>query len=530
MSEALPRLVAFTVRLDRLRIVVWGFGLGLLVLVTAAAWGHFYPTQESRAQFASALAATPAVTAFLGPLHDPTTVGGLTSWRLTSVLTLVLGLIGVFLVVRHTRAESAAGRTDLLLSGMLTRRSLPIAALVPPVLTYVLFAVVAWVVLVSFGQSPAGALVFVCAIVAGALFFVALAIFAAGAFPSTRGASAAATLVTALFFLIFVASNAASHLTWLGIFTPFGWSSRAAAFASDNWWWIALPVVGFIAIVVTAIVLAGRRDMGSSLVPVRDGRPTGGPWLSSPLSLAWRVDRWLILVWLCALAVLAVIVGILTRSATSLLDSSEQLRQLIERLGGAENFTDAYVLSLIGTLSLATTAFAITLVLRIHEDEVEGRTELLLSGDVSRRRLLTARVVITACATVAIQFVIGLMLGISYTLSAGAGWAPVGNFLAVALIDTSAVWVMAAVALIAASVKPRLSWLAWAAFVYVVAMEELGALLGLPTWMQATTPFWFVPKWPLELFNWVPFIVLILIAAALVVGSYAGLRRREIPA
>lgn len=530
MNQALPRLVTFTVRRDRLRILVWGIGLALLVVATAVAWNDLYPTQESRQRFATALMGTPAVTAFLGPLHDPSTVGGLTSWRLTSILSLVLALVGIFLVVRHTRTDVSARRTGLLLSGMLTRRSLPLASLFPPVLTYLLFAAVSWVVMISFGQSPMGSLVFVAAIVSSALVFTALALLSAGAFPSSRSASAAATLVAGLSFLVFVVSNSVAPLTWLGVFSPFGWASRAAAFASNDWWWIALPVVAFLTIAITALVLAGQRDVGATLIPVRDGRLTGGAWLGSPLSLAWRVDRALVILWLCAITVLSLILGMITRSATTLLDSSEQLRLLVERLGGEEAFSNAYALSLINTMSLATTALAITLVLRNNEDEVQGRTELLLSGDVSRQRLLTARVVIAGCSTLGVQIVMGLVLGCAYTLSAGAGWAPIGNFLGVALLNTSAIWFMAAVALVVSAVRPRLSWLAWALFVYVVALGELGSLLNLPTWLLATSPFWFVPRWPIEPFLVMPVLVLVLISAVLVVAAFLGMRRRNIPA
>ena len=530
MSDALPRLVNFTVRQDRFRILAWAVALGLLVLATAAAWNNLYPTQESREAFASALVSTPAVTAFLGPLNDATTVGGLTAWRLTSILTLVLALVGIFLVVRHTRTEAAAGRTDLLLSGQLTRQSLPIAALVPPLLTYALFAVISWIVLIGFGQAPMGSLVCVTAIVTSALTFVALALLAANVFPTSRAASGATTLVTAFLFLLFVASNTDSGVSWLGILTPFGWASRAGAFASNNWWWIALPVALFLVVTAEAVVSTGRRDVGAALIPQREGRQSGGLWSGSPLALAWRVDRALVFLWLGALTVLAVIVGILTKSATTLLDSSQQLQELVERLGGSSNFTNAYAVSLIGAMSLATTAFAITLVLRIHDDEVEGRTELILSTDVSRRRLLTARIVIVGVSTLAIQAAVGLAIGVAYTLAADAGWSPVGNYLGVALLNTSAVWLMAAVALLVAAASPKFAWVAWAAFAYVVAMGELGALLNLPTWIQGTTPYWFVPRWPLEAFNLLPVVILLLISAALVVGAYFGLRRREIPA
>lgn len=529
MSSALPLLVAFVMRRDRIRVPAWAFGLSILVLVTAGAWNRLYPTQQSREQFAAALTSTPAVTAVLGPLNSPSTVGGLTAWRLTSILILVLGVVGIFLVVRHTRVEESVGRADLLLSGRLNRRSLPIAALFPPLAMLLLFSGLAFVFLITFDQSAMGALAFVATVSGGALVFISVTLFAVGVFATSRSASGAATFVVGVFLLIFVASNTTSYLSWLSTLTPFGWANRASAFAAEEWWWVVLPFFVTLVIIVGAIVLAGKRDVGASLLRAREGRAQGGRWLGSPLALAWRVDRSLTLLWLCALTFLAIMVGILTKSVSALLDSSTQTQQLVERMGDADNFTDAYAGALIGLLSLGTTAFAIALLLRPHVEEEDGRMELLLSADVSRQRLLTARIVIAGVATLVIQSAIGLALGTSYTLAADGGWAPIGRYFGVALLSTAAIWLMASITVLVTAALPRLSWIAWAAFAYVVTVGELGPLLDLPTWMQASTPFWFIPRWPLEPFNVVPLIVLIILSAALCAGGYVGFRRRGVP-
>lgn len=529
MSAALPRLASFVLRRDRTRVLAWSIGLSLLVLVTASAWERLYPTLESREQFASALATTPAVTAVLGPINDATTVGGLTSWRLSSILMLVLSIVGVFLIVRHTRTDVAEGRADLLLSGRLNRRSMPLAALVSPLVLLLLFSALSFLILLSFAQSPMGALAFVASVSGGALVFIALTLIAVGVFATSRGASGATTAVVAAFFLVFVASSADSGLSWLSVLTPFGWASRAGAFAGEEWWWVAVPFILTLAIAITAIVRAGSRDVGAAILSAREGRAEGGAWLGSPLALAWRVDQSLVYLWLGVLTFLAIVVGVLTKSASALLESNPQLQQMVERVGETDNFTDAYAASLIGLLSLGTTAFAITLLLRNRVDEEVGRTELVLSADVSRQRLLSARIVIAGVSSLVIQAVIGLTLGIAYTLAAGAGWSPIGRYLGVALLSTAAIWLMASITVLVTAALPRRSWLPWAAFAYIVAMGEFGPLLNLPVWLQATTPFWFIPRWPMEPFNAVPLIVLVAISVALCSAAYPGLRRRGIP-
>ena len=530
MSSALPQLISFVLRRDRLRILAWTLTLSALVALTASAWNSLYPTLQSREQFAAALNSTPAVTAVLGPLHDPTTVGGLTAWRLSSILTLVLGIVSIFLVVRHTRGEETTGRAELLLSGGLNRRSLPVAALIPSVTTLTGFGLVSWVVLAAFSQSLVSSFAFMATVVGGALFFTALALLAAGIFPTTRGASGASTLVAGLMFIIFVVSSADVDLTWLDRVTPFGWASRAEVFAGEQWWWVVLPFFLSLLIVVVAITMAALRDVGSALVRPRQGRSTAARRLTSPLTLAWRVDRSLIVVWLCAMTALGVVVGILTTSAARLLESSSQLQQLVQRLGSSENFTDAYASALIGFLSLATTALTISLLLRTTQDESAGRLELILSGDVTRGRLLSARLIVAGFAVLAIQSAYGVALGLAYSMSSTAGWDPVFRYLGVALLNIPAIALMAAVTFFVAAALPRIPWLPWAAFAYIVAVGELGPLLNLPTWAEATTPFWFIPRWPIEDLSVEPLVGLLAISAVVCLVGFAGLRRRNTPA
>jgi ABC-2 type transport system permease protein len=102
------QLVKLILRRDRWLLPVWVLLPSLVVTTTAAAFADLYPTAEAREQFATLMATNPGITAFLGPIHG-SSIGALTFWR-TVILSVVLaGLIPLFTVIRHTRAEEQAG-------------------------------------------------------------------------------------------------------------------------------------------------------------------------------------------------------------------------------------------------------------------------------------------------------------------------------------------------------------------------------------------------------------------------------------
>ena len=70
--------------------------------------------------------ATDANTAFIamtGPARALNTVGGQVTWQATAFGVLTIGLMSMFLVVRHTRAEEESGRDEMVRSAAVGRRA-----------------------------------------------------------------------------------------------------------------------------------------------------------------------------------------------------------------------------------------------------------------------------------------------------------------------------------------------------------------------------------------------------------------------
>ena len=60
--------------------------------------------------------------------YDVSTLGGITAYETTSTATLLVALMVMFLVVRHTRAEEESGRAELLRATVTGRHAATAAA------------------------------------------------------------------------------------------------------------------------------------------------------------------------------------------------------------------------------------------------------------------------------------------------------------------------------------------------------------------------------------------------------------------
>jgi ABC-2 type transport system permease protein len=92
------------------------------------------------------------------------------------------------------------------------------------------------------------------------------------------------------------------------------------------------------------------------------------------------------------------------------------------------------------------------------------------------------------------------------------------------------VLLVAAVAVAIAAGLPRWSLLAWAVLAFVFLQLLLAETLRLPSWLNGLSPFFHLPKLPVESFDAVPAVVQLVLAAALVVLGFWAYQRRDVAA
>ena len=104
--------------------------LVLVVYASAAATATLYESTADRVDAARAINDNPAVVALYGPILDVHSLGELAMTKMTVLYAVILALMFVVVVRRHTRGEEESGHAELLGGTAIGRDALLAAALV----------------------------------------------------------------------------------------------------------------------------------------------------------------------------------------------------------------------------------------------------------------------------------------------------------------------------------------------------------------------------------------------------------------
>ena len=270
-------LLQLAQRRDRMLLPIWIYVLAIIAVSGGYVVKEIYKTPADRASLAATVRHDAALAFIYGQLHGDS-VGALAAWRYLVYSALAAGLMSIFLVIRHTRADEEAGRLELVGSTVVGRHAALTAALLLALLANVAALVLTFAIFALFGLPAAGALAYGLSEVSCGLVFAAIAAVAAQVSGTARGARGIAIALLGVAFLFRgVGDSGASHgLTWLTWLSPMGWAEEVRPFAGDRWWVLAVPLAAMVAGTAAAFALAGRRDAGAGLVQPRPGSATAG--------------------------------------------------------------------------------------------------------------------------------------------------------------------------------------------------------------------------------------------------------------
>src|SRR5260221_643525 len=190
----------------------------------------------------------PALLSLYGPLFG-NSIGSLTAWRYGGFAALGAGLMSIFIVIRHTRADEETGRLELVGSAAVGRNAALAAALVIAVGANPGLAVLITVALTLLRPPIARSLALALAIAGSGLVFTAVAAACAqiaGRGPGARGLAIGVVGVT--YLLRAIGDSAGPHgPRWRSGLSAIGWAQLLRSVSPVRWWVLALP--GLVAVV-----------------------------------------------------------------------------------------------------------------------------------------------------------------------------------------------------------------------------------------------------------------------------------------
>lgn len=510
-------------RRDRIVLPLWVLLLSLpLASVYIASIEAIYPTAADRAGLAATIMASPAQRAVYGQVYNDT-LGAVGIWK-AGIFHLLIAVAVILTVIRHTRADEETGRTELIDSTAVGRYAGLTGALLLAFGASLATGAIGAAGLFTTDVPAAGSCAFGAALACSGLVFTAVAAVAAQLSPSARFARGAAFAVLAAAFTLRAVGDAGSgRLSWL---SPLGWSLQMRPFAGDRWPVLLLHLATTAALSWLAYRLAARRDVGSGLIADRPGRRRAAPTLAGAFGLAWRLDRGAVLLWTVGLVLYGLLVGSVVHGIGDEV-GSDSARDIVVRLGGTETLERAFVAVAFTMLGMVAAAFAVSLVLRLQQEEAAERAETLLAGALGRNRWLASHVVIALAGSAMAMLAAGVVAGIVYGAAVGDVGGQMATVVGSAAVQLPAVWLPAAVAVVLFGLAPRVAPAAWAVLVGFVALYLLGTISGLPQWILDLEPFGHIPLVGGG-FSVVPLAVLLTLDAALIALGALAVRRRDL--
>jgi len=445
-------------------------------------------------------------------------------------------MANLFTVIRHTRTEEEAGRRELLGSTVTGRHAALAAALL---VTFVADLVAATLVaggLIGSGLPTAGSLALGLAVAAAGWTIAAVAGVAAQLTESAGVAKGTAGAVFGLLYLLRAigAAGESRGLDWLSWLSPLGWAGEVRAFAAERWGVLALFAAASVLLIGVAAVLSTRRDIGAGVWPARLGAATASPGMRSPLALAWRLQRGMLLGWIAMFAVYGILFGYVADVVADQLLSNQGMIEFFARLGGGAQPGDVIFTLFFTAFGPVGAIYAIQATLRLRTEEVELRAEPVLVTSASRLQWASSHLLVVVLGSAVVLATLGVSAGLTYglTSSASASGAGMGRellrVLAAAMVYLPALWVLVGLTVALFGLLPRLTSVSWIVLVGLVLLE-LGRELQLVS--QAVldlSPFTHVPRLLLDQVSAGPVIGLVTAALILTASGLIGLQRRDI--
>jgi ABC-2 type transport system permease protein len=511
----------------RVRTIAFAYLFALYAYIQPVGYRHAYPTLSDRLSFAHSFARNDALRLFYGYPYSPLSVSGYSAWRVGGTLAIVAAVFGLLAAVRALRTEEDTGRMELVLAGVVGRRTTFIAAMAA------IAAGISILWLAEFagflaGGLPAGGSAYLALATASVVpVYVGVGALASQLAPTRRIALELGSVVVGVSLLLRVVADTSSGAGWLRWATPLGWAEQLRPFSSPRPLFLLLPLLASVLLLAAAARIAEHRDIGTGLLPANDTAAPRLRLLSSPTAQALRSERGSLIAWMGSVAAFAFILGMVSTSISSA-GISKSVQQEIAKLGsGSIETPTGYLAFVFVFFILAVSLFACGQIAAARHEEADEQLETLLSLPVGRRGWLGGRLLLATGGAVAISVVAGLFTwagaasqGVSISLprmlEAGA------NCLPVALLFLG-------IAALAYAIVPRASAGTAYGLVTVAFLWQLsGSVLGAPKWLLDLTPFAHVGLVPAQQFRATAAAVMLALAALASLSALWWFRRRDL--
>ena len=371
----------------------------------------------------------------------------------------------------------------------------------------------------------ASSLYFALAMVATAVMFIVVGAVTSQLAATRRQAASVGAAFLGVSYALRLVADAGVGFHWLIWVSPLGWVEELQPLTSPQPL-AFLPIIGFSTLLaVGAVALAGRRDVGKSIVPDRVHARAHLRLLFSPTGLAVRMQRASVIGWWVSISLSALLFGLIARSAGATLSGSTE--QVFSKLGATGTGARAVLGACILILAVLVAFLAAGQITAARAEESEGRLDHILIGPVSRSSWLGGRLSV-ACAFLLVSGAAAALFtwlgtasqhaGVTFTTLLGAGI----NLVAPAIV-------ILGFGVLVFGIRPRLTSIAvygllgWSLLIVIV-----GGIGAINHWVLDTSVFHHMASAPAVAPNWEANGIMTLVGLACAFVGGFGFSRRDI--
>jgi ABC-2 type transport system permease protein len=376
------------------------------------------------------------------------------------------------------------------------------------------------------------------ALAASGVAFLAIGLFAAQLFRTSRGANGAGVAIVVAAYLLRGIGDAAGtpsadllHVSpaWPSWLSPIGYGQFTGAYVEDDLRPLLVPLAFGAMLIGVVFAIQAVRDEGASLLPGREGR-AGARWsLSSSLGLVWRLTIPTLLAWAAGAAA----TGLLATSLSSIVgDIGGAAPQLVDRLreaiGDDASIEEAFIATFYALVGVLAACSAVQVGMRARQEESHGTAELLLGTPVPRVGWLAGYWVVGMIVIVVVLAAAGLA-GALGALRTDDPASLIPNVLEAAAAQLPACLVFLSLTLLIFVWLPHATIpLGWGLVGLAAIIGIFGPILQLPDWLTDLSPFTHSPVPAGDDTDWTGGLWMVAIGAALGGAAVWSMRAREL--
>ena len=463
--------------------------LWLLVGVTAPSYESFYPSLETRTVLIEQMRKSPGTRLLYGYVPLPGRLGQLLQWETGALLLVCTALMAILLTCRVLRADEDEGLIEVLRATG-AGRSVPL--LVPVALVWVVVGalsagvggILTWQTRSIEELTVSGAWALAGTICVTGWVFSAIAAVASQLGRQAGQARGLSMVMLALAFVLRVSADQISDgngSDWLRWLTPLGWRDLVRPYTDDRFGVLAACCIVAIAVALSAVVLASRREYLDGYLPDRSS--SRRRWLvQGHMDLLGRLSWRGLVGWALASTGLALLYGSVSGSIKDLLAPGSPTASYVDKMAVGSPVEQFMSLMTVVTVLLVAVA-AVRRMNWLAGLERAGLVEVELAAGVSRGRVLLCQVLCALIESIILLLVSATVLAATTATQLTDDHAVARSFV---FTVSQLPGMVAAIGIAAALVglAPRLAGLSWVVVTWSAFAQFFGGLVGLKDWAK----------------------------------------------